>query len=332
MRKRRLGKTDLEVTPIGLGCWQFAQAGGLMSGMVWDSLAQEAITAVIAAALKAGVDWFDTAEAYGRGTSEKSLAAGLAALGSAPGSVRIATKWWPLFRAAGSIGATIDARLAALSPYPIDLHQVHQPVSLSSIPAQMKEMARLVRAGKVGAVGVSNFSAAQMEQAHAALAADGIPLATNQIRFNLLDRSIESNGILETARGLGVTIIAWSPLAQGMLTGRFHEEPGLVKSLRPGRRLMGGLSRESIARTAPLIEELGAVARAHDVSVAQVVLSWTVDFHGRALVAIPGASKPDQVRASAAAMDLTLSEKELSRIDEVSRGVVSARRRNVRPD
>ena len=222
-----------------------------MSGMVWDAIDQDAIAAVIAAAMKAGVNWFDTAEAYGRGASEKSLAAGLAALGTAPGSVRIATKWWPLFRAAGSIGATIEARIAALSPYPIDLYQVHQPVSLSSIPAQMKEMARLVRAGKVGAVGVSNFSAARMEQAHAALAADGIPLASNQIRFNLLDRSIESNGILEAARGLGVTIIAWSPLAQGLLTGRFHEEPGLVKSLRPGRRLMGGFSAASISRTAP---------------------------------------------------------------------------------
>ena len=171
-------------------------------------------------------------------------------------------------------------------------------MSLSSIPAQMKEMARLVRAGKVGAVGVSNFSAARMEQAHAALAADGIPLASNQIRFNLLDRSIESNGILEAARGLGVTIIAWSPLAQGLLTGRFHEEPGLVKSLRPGRRLMGGFSAASISRTAPLIEELGAVARAHGVSVAQVTLSWTVNFTAGPLWQSPAPrSLPRQWRA-----------------------------------
>ena len=92
MQKRMLGRTDIEITPVGLGCWQVSPAGGLMSGMVWDAMDQHAIAAVIAAAMKAGVNWFDTAEAYGRGASEKSLAAGLAALGVAPGSVRIANE------------------------------------------------------------------------------------------------------------------------------------------------------------------------------------------------------------------------------------------------
>jgi aryl-alcohol dehydrogenase-like predicted oxidoreductase len=326
MEKRRLGKTDIEITPIGLGCMQFSQGSGFMGRMVWDAIGQEVITAVIAAALKAGVNWFDTAEGYGNGMSEKSLAAGLAALGVAPGSVGIATKWWPLLRTAGSIGATVDARIGALSPYPIDLHQVHQPISLSSIPAQMREMAKLVRARKVRAVGVSNFSARQMEQAHAALAAEGIPLASNQVRFNLLDRAIESNGILETARRLGITIIAYSPLAQGMLTGRFHDEPSLVKSLPRGRKLMGGFSSEGLARTAPLIEELRAVAKAHGASVPQGALSWTVNFHGKTVVAIPGATRPAQATASAAAIGMTLSEKELSGIDEASRDVARRRR------
>ncbi|MBE3135684.1 MAG: aldo/keto reductase [Acidobacteria bacterium] len=326
MEKRRLGKTDIEITPIGLGCWQFAQGSGFMGRMVWDAIDQEVITSVIGAALRAGVNWFDTAEGYGNGMSEKSLAAGLAALGVAPGSVGIATKWWPLLRTAGSIGATVDARIGALSPYPIDLHQVHQPISLSSIPAQMREMAKLVRAGKVRAVGVSNFSARQMEQAHAALAAEGIPLASNQVRFNLLDRAIESNGILETARRLGITIIAYSPLAQGMLTGRFHEEPALLKGLRRGRRFMSSFSPETLARTAPLIDELRSVASVHGVSVSQVALGWTIAFHGKAIAAIPGATRPSQATASAAAMGITLSEKELSRIDEASRGVARHRR------
>jgi aryl-alcohol dehydrogenase-like predicted oxidoreductase len=185
----------------------------------------------------------------------------------------------------------------------------------------MREMAKLVRAGKVRAVGVSNFSAAQMEQAHAALAAEGIPLASNQVRFNLLDRSIESNGVLEAARGLGVTIIAWSPLAQGMLTGRFHEEPALLKGLRRGRRFMNSFSPETLARTAPLIDELRSVASAHGASVSQVALSWTVTFHGKAIAAIPGATRPAQATASASAMGITLSEKEMSGIDEASRRV-----------
>jgi aryl-alcohol dehydrogenase-like predicted oxidoreductase len=319
MEKRRLGKTDIEITPIGLGCWQFAQGQGLMGRSVWDSIDQETITSVIEAALKGGVSWFDTAEAYGKGVSEKSLAAALAALAVAPGSVGIATKWWPLFRTAGSVAATIDARIEALSPYPINLYQVHQPISLSSIPSQMREMAKLVRAGKIRSVGVSNFSAQKMEQAHAALAAEGIPLASNQVRFNLLDRAIESNGVLETARRLGITIIAYSPLAQGMLTGRFHDDPSLVKNLPRGRKLMGGFTPEGLARTAPLIEELRAVAKAHGASVPQVALSWTVSFHGKTVVAIPGATKPAQATASAAAMGITLSEKELSGIDEASR-------------
>ncbi len=319
MEKRRLGKTDLEITPIGLGCMQFAQGKGLMSRMVWETVDQGTITGVIEAALKGGVSWFDTAEAYGDGVSEKSLATGLAALAVAPGSVGIATKWWPLLRAAGSIAATIDARIGALSPYPIDLYQVHQPISTSSIHAQMREMAKLVRAGKIRSVGVSNFSARRMEQAHAALAAAGIPLASNQVRFNLLDRSIESNGVLETARRLGITIIAYSPLAQGMLTGRFHENPALAKSLRRGRKLMGGFTPGGLARTAPLIEELRAVAKAHGASVSQAALSWTVTFHGKTMVAIPGATKPAQATANAAAMGIRLSDKELSGIDEASR-------------
>jgi aryl-alcohol dehydrogenase-like predicted oxidoreductase len=321
MERRRLGKTDIEITPIGLGCWQFAQAKGLMGGMVWDAIDQQTITAVVRAALEAGVSWFDTAEAYGSGVSERSLAAALTALGVRPGSVRIATKWWPLLRTAGSIGSTISARLGALSPWPIDLYQVHQPLSLSSIPSQMREMARLVRAGKVKAVGVSNFSASRMEQAHRALAAEGIPLASNQVRFSLLDRSIEENGILETARGLGVTIIAYSPLAQGMLTGRFHDDPALVKGLRPGRRLMNGFTPGGLARTKPLVAELGRVADAHAITVTQAALAWTVTFHGKAVAAIPGATRPAQASALAGALSTTLSEKEMTLLDAASREV-----------
>jgi aryl-alcohol dehydrogenase-like predicted oxidoreductase len=319
MEKRRLGMSDLEITPIGLGCWQFSRGAGLMGAMVWADIGQEAATSVVDAALRAGVSWFDTAEAYGNGASEKSLAAALSSLGVAPESVIIATKWFPLFRRAASIGATIEERIAALSPYPVDLHQVHQPISLSTVAAQMKEMAKLVRAGRIRAVGVSNFSARRMEEAHAALAAEGIPLASNQVRFNLLDRSIESNGVLEAARRLGVAIIAWSPLAQGMLTGRFHEQPELLKGLRPGRRAMNGTSAQALARTAPLIGVLREVAKAHGATVAQVALAWTTTFHGKTVVAIPGATKPAQAEASAAAMQLVLTEQELSALDRASR-------------
>ena len=320
MQKLRLGRTDIEVTPVGLGCWQFSQGASWMS-RVWDAVSPEVITSIVDTALKGGVSWFDTAEAYGNGKSEQNLAAALSKLGVQPGSVVVATKWFPLFRTSRSIPATIDTRLACLGGYPIDLYQIHQPWSWSAIPAQLREMAKLLRAGKVRAIGVSNFSARQMERAHAVLASEGIVLASNQVRFNLLDRSIERNGLMATAKKLGVTIIAWSPLAQGVLTGRFHDEPSLLQKLAPMRRMMGRLGPTGLARSRPLIDELRLIARAHGVSVAQAALAWTVSFHGDAVAAIPGATKAAQAEQSAAAMAVRLSDKERARIDEVSRGV-----------
>jgi aryl-alcohol dehydrogenase-like predicted oxidoreductase len=320
MEKRRLGKTDIEITPIGLGCWQFSQKANLV-GRTWDSIGIEAITSVVDTALKGGINWFDTAELYGGGRSEENLAAALGKLGVKPASVVIATKWWPLFRRAASIGSTIGTRLSKLNPYPIDLYQVHQPFSFSSVPAQMREMAKVLHAGKIRSVGVSNFNVARMEAAHGALAAEGIVLASNQMRFNLLDRSIEGGGVLASAKKLGITIIAYSPLAQGVLTGRFHEDPASLQKLSRMRRMGSTLTPAGLKRSEPLVNELRLIARAHGVSPGQVALSWTVSFHGNSVVAIPGATKPGQAEQSAGSMAVRLSDKELARIDELSRAV-----------
>jgi aryl-alcohol dehydrogenase-like predicted oxidoreductase len=320
MEKRRLGKTDIEITPIGLGCWQFSQGTGMI-GRFWGNVATESIVGVVDAAMKGGINWFDTAEAYGRGKSEQNLSAALSRLAVKPGSVVVATKWFPFFRTARSIAATIDTRIACLGSYPIDLYQIHQPASFSPVPAQMREMAKLLRAGKIRSIGVSNFSARQMEQAHAALANEGIVLASNQVRFSLLDRSIDRSGVMDAAKRLGVTIIAYSPLAQGMLTGRFHEDPSALRAVSTGRKLIGGVRASRLAATAPLIEELRLVARAHGVTPGQVALSWAVSFHGETVVAIPGSTKPAQAEQSAGALGIRLSQKELSRLDELSRSV-----------
>jgi aryl-alcohol dehydrogenase-like predicted oxidoreductase len=318
MDKRRLGATDIEVTPIGLGCWQFSQ-GATMIGRTWDTISQDTITSVVEAAMKGGVNWFDTAEAYGKGRSEQTLSAALSRLSVKPGSVVLATKWFPFFRWSRSIAATIDAMIARLGQYPIDLYQIHQPASFSPIPAQMREMAKLLRAGKIGSIGVSNFSARQMEQAHAVLAEEKIVLASNQVRFSLLDRNIEKTGVLDAARRLGITIIAYSPLAQGVLTGRFHDDPASIHKVSLMRRMIASLNPARLARTAPLIDELRLVARAHGVTAGQVALNWAVSFHGAAVVAITGATKPAQAEQSAGAMGIRLSEMELARIDELSR-------------
>jgi aryl-alcohol dehydrogenase-like predicted oxidoreductase len=308
----------MEVSPIGLGCWQFSQGRGLV-GKAWETIDQQTVTDIVRVARAVGINWFDTAEAYGNGRSEQTLADALQALDVRPGSEIVATKWLPFFRTAGSIRATIDRRLECLHPYPIDLYQVHQPTSFSPIPVQMREMARLVREGKIRSVGVSNFNARQMEEAHAALKAEGIPLLSNQVRINLLYRRIEDNGVLETARRLGVTLIAWSPLAQGILSGRFHRDRGASRKVSGFRRLVGGHSDRSIARTAPLIEELGAIAKAYGATEAQVALNWLINFYGETVVAIPGATRTVQAGESAAAMGFTLTGAELSRLDEISR-------------
>ncbi len=315
--KRRLGTSDTEVTPIGLGCWQFSQGQGMM-GSTWENVDQQTITAIVRAAMAGGVNWFDTAEAYGNGRSEQTLSAALQALGVKPGEVVVATKWFPFFRTARSLVKTIGRRLECLHPYPIDLHQIHQPFSFSRIPDQMRGMAKLAREGKIRSVGVSNFNARQMEEAHAALKAEGLALVSNQVRINLLDRRIEDNGVLTSARRLGITLIAWSPLAQGLLTGRFHQEPGSAARVSRMRRLMGRFSREKLARTAPLVEELTSIGKAHGATSAQVALNWLVTYYGQTVIAIPGATKPAQAAESAAAMGFRLTDSEMSRIDETS--------------
>jgi aryl-alcohol dehydrogenase-like predicted oxidoreductase len=130
--------------------------------------------------------------------------------------------------------------------------------------------------------------------------------------------------VLAAARRLGVTIIAWSPLAQGVLTGRFHDDPGLASTLSRGRRFMNGITPPRLAASAPLIAALREVAAANGVTVAQAALAWTVTFHDGAVVAIPGASKARQAAEAAEAMRLKLSAKELAALDAASWRAVAA--------
>lgn len=247
----------------------------------YAALDEDVVNAVVRTALDGGVSWFDTAEMYGRGNSERLLTSALRAAGKVPGDVVIATKWAPALRAATSISRTIDTRLSALQGYPIDLHQMHMPRgSFSGIERQVREMALLSHAGKISAVGVSNFSAKQLETASRVLRAEGLTLASNQIQLSLLHRAAERDGVLETARRLGVTLIAYAPLRSGLLTGKFHDDPERVKSLRTIRRLLGDYSAKTLARTAPLIDELRAIGAAHGVAAGQVALSWLVNFYG----------------------------------------------------
>ncbi len=317
MEWRALGKTDLRVTPIGLGCWQFSGGKGLF-GRLWGTLNNVPFTEIVQTALEGGINWFDTAEMYGRGKSEEDLAKGLQAAGKAPGEVVIATKWLPAWRTARSILDTIEERKRRLNPYPVDLYQIHMPLSFSTIRAEMKAMAELVRRGDIRAVGISNYTAAQMRRAHRELAALGIPLATNQVQYNLLHRNIERNGTLETAKELGITIIAFSPLAQGLLTGKFHDRPELLKQVG-GRRYQPGYWKRGLAKSAPLIQAMKQIAGKYNATPSQVALNWLIHFHGPSVVAIPGATKVYQARDNVGAMQFQLNRDELEQLDGLSK-------------
>jgi aryl-alcohol dehydrogenase-like predicted oxidoreductase len=311
-----LGKSGVSVTPIGLGCWQFSRSKGL-AGRYWPSIPQETVREIVKVTLDGGINWFDTAEVYGNGASEQSLAEALRSLGVEHDRYVLADKWFPAFRFAGSIQKTFPDRLRALDGISIDLHQIHQPFSFSSVEQQVARMGELVRQGRIRAVGVSNFNVERMRKAYARLTVEGLPLASNQMRYSLIDREIERNGLLDTARELGISIIAYSPLAQGLLTGKFHAPPagsesgGTASTPSAPRKWMKRFKPEGLAASEPLIRELQKVAEAHAATPSQAALAWVIQRHGELVVAIPGASSVSQARSNADALKVSLTPEEL---------------------
>ncbi len=312
---RTLGNTGIQVTPIGLGVMELSGGGGLV-GRAFPVIPQEEKNRIIQAALDGGINWFDTAEIYGAGVSERSLADGLKAAGKHPGDVVVATKWWPLFRTSANIRRSIDERLRFLEGFPVDLYYVHQPYSLSTPETEMEAMADLVESGKIRAVGVSNYRPERMRRAHAALQKRGLPLATNQVRYSLVDRKIETDGTLETARELGITITAYTPLGSGLLTGKYHKNPDL---LRNKSVIWRGRMRRQLEASRPLVAALEEIGQKYQATAAQVALNWLIWFHGDLVVTIPGATKTSQAAENAGAMRFRLSDAELARLDELSR-------------
>jgi len=316
---RKLGRSELRVTPIGLGCWQFSGRKNI-PGKFWPLLSQEQIQEIISVSLKGGVNWFDTAEAYGGGESEINLSRSLKRLGINPGDVYIATKWTPMLRTAATIHKTIGERLDCLDGFGIDIHQVHNPFYLSSTRSVMTAMAELVKMGRIRYIGVSNFSAKRMRKAHAELRQFGLELVSNQVKYSLLARKIESNGVLDTAKELGISIIAYSPLSQGVLSGKFHDQPALLRGLKGFRKFMPEFWKKNLEKSRPVVEALKELAEKYQVSTSQVALNWVLYTQGASVVAIPGATKAEQAREDAAAMRFRLNDDELDHLNTVSVG------------
>jgi aryl-alcohol dehydrogenase-like predicted oxidoreductase len=314
MQKRQLGQTELNVTPIGLGVMQFSGKAGVFRFM-FDDIEQPHMDEIVQAALEGGINWFDTAEAYGGGRSERGLAQALKDSGANNQDVIVATKWMPVLRTASNIQRTIGTRIENLAPYTIDLYYVHQPWGFSPPEAEMDAMADLVQAGKIRAVGVSNFNANQMSRAVHALEKRGLKLAANQMQYSLLHREIESNGVLDAARDLDVTIVAWGPLASGLLSGKFHRDPEVLHNTPFVRRRR---MRSQLQKTEPLIDALERIGAKHQATPSQVALNWVIHFAGETVVAIPGASKVKHAREAAGAMAFKLTPEEMNELDRLS--------------
>ncbi|MEX0999492.1 MAG: aldo/keto reductase [Thermodesulfobacteriota bacterium] len=314
---RRLGSSDLMVSAVGSGCLQFSRGRGI-SGAMWPSLSRKEISAIVETSLKGGINWFDTAELYGWGESERALSSSLEDLNIPRKDIVLATKWWPVLRTSRSITSSIDKRLLALNTQTIDLYQIHNSFSFSSISSQMKEMAKLVDQGKVRYVGVSNFSASSMRKAHKELLKYGLKLASNQVNYSLLKRQIERNGILDTAKELGISLIAYSPLGRGLLTGKFHDNPDLINKRHILRRYYASLNKGELKKSSQVVQALKSIAKKYQVTPSQIALNWVVNANGNTILAIPGATKVGQARDNADSMKFELSEDDISYLNEVS--------------
>ena len=314
---RRLGHSELQISALGLGCWQVSKQAGLV-GKYWPPLSDEDTCKIVKASIDGGINWFDTAEIYGRGKSEQGLAYALKKNGVQSGDAIIATKWWPIGRRASSIKGTINMRLANLGGYPIALHQIHNPLGFSSVEKEMDAMADLIEDSRIKYIGVSNFSAARMRRASEALNRRGHQLVSNQVVYSILNRKIESNGTMETARELGVTIIAYSPLAQGLVSGKFHKDRELIKKRVGSRKHMKKFKINGLIKSQPVIDKLKTIAVEYNATPSQVALNWIINFHGDSVVAIPGATKIRQAVENTCAMNFTLNKEHLDVLDKVS--------------
>jgi aryl-alcohol dehydrogenase-like predicted oxidoreductase len=297
---------DVDTTPriskIGLGTWQF---GAREWGYGPDYNEQQA-AGIVRRAIDLGVTLFDTAEMYGFGRSERILGE---ALGDQRGSVFLATKLLPVLPVAPVVEQRAVASANRLGTRHLDLYQVHWPNPLISDGTIMRGMSALQRVGLVGEVGVSNYPLARWRAAEWAL---GGRVLSNQVRYSLADRAPEKD-LLPFAAEAGRIVIAYSPLAQGLLSGRYD------RAHRPANRVRAGnplFLPENLDRASGLIGVLREVADAHQATPAQIALAWVIRHP--AVTAIPGASSVEQLESNVAAAEIELPDDEYAALTAAS--------------
>jgi len=283
----------LRLSAVGLGTWQF----GSKDWGYGEGYATEVAPAIVRRALELGINFFDTAEAYAWGRSERILGAALADRRS---EAFIATKLLPVLPLSPIVQRRARSSAERLGIESIDLYQMHWPNPAVPIANTMSAFSQLLDSGLIRHAGVSNFSLERWRKAEGAL---GRPVLSNQVRLSLLYRRAERE-LLPWAQANDRLVIAYSPLAQGLLSGRF----------RPGEKATGTRARtpafqeENVRRARPLLDALQQVAEAHGCTSAQVALAWLIRRPN--VLVIPGASSVAQLEANAEAADLSLSDEE----------------------
>jgi aryl-alcohol dehydrogenase-like predicted oxidoreductase len=304
MQLRSLGKSDLKISPILMGTWQ---AGKEM----WVGIDDTQTTSAIRAAFEAGITTFDTAETYGKGHSERVLGA---AVSDFRDRVILATKVFPNHLRAEQVIEACHRSLKNLKTDVIDLYQIHWPAGsfrTKAVPIAetMGAFNQLKEEGKIRAIGVSNFSRRQLEEASQYGRIDSL-----QPPYSLFWRHIE-NDVRPYCVGNEITILAYSSMAQGLLTGKFATDHKFQKGdHRAGNRLF---KPENFQRVHQALDRLRPLAEEKKVSLGQLALAWVISHAGAC--AIAGARSPDQAVQNAAAAEVSLSDGDLARLDKIGR-------------
>ena len=303
---RRLGTSDIRISPIVMGMWQ---AGKEM----WTGIDDAEIRRAVNAAVEAGINAFDTAEMYGKGHSERMLAAATAGIRD---KVVIMTKVFSNHLQYDQVIAACNRSLKNLNTDRIDLYQIHWPSgSWGGRPVAIEETMRalndLKAQGKIRAIGVSNFSRTQLEEATGFGRIDSF-----QPPYSLFWRHVEKD-TMSYCQANNVTILAYSPMAQGILTGKFGAQHRFEKGdHRAGHRLF---QPDMLARVQQALEHLRPIAERQGVTLAQLALAWVISHPGTC--AIAGARSAAQVTDNAAAARVDLTPDDLAEMDAISRTV-----------
>lgn len=297
----------LHALEIGMGAQQWGDR------VLWgygQGYAEKEVREAFNTSLSLGVRFVDTAEIYGSGRSERLLGSFLKETDQ---PVLIATKFFPMpWRLTkNSLPRALKGSLERLGIESVDLYQIHWPSPLVSPETFMEGMVICVKEGLTRTVGVSNFWKQRIMRAYSTLSQHGIPLASNQLPFSLLNRTVEKTGTLARCKELGIRVIAYSPLEQGLLTGKYS-----VVSPPPGLRSSNYV--DLIKKLPPIIKSLQEIGQKHGKTVAQVALNWVIC---KGALPIPGAKNAKQAEENAGGAGWRMTDDEIAKLDEVTDGI-----------